>query len=770
MKNNNGGGFSNFSQIGKECPRCGEENDKCGMIEDSNFVMCRTDMGDSVEPKIDKNGWEYWPFQLGDGDKFSETYSAFSGLLSLSVEDKHALLSRGFTEEQIATNGYKTIPHRKGNEGMGTIVSVMDAKYTLTDVPGFYLKDETREANAQYKQTVIPVRNFAGRITQFVLRNNGASDGKKRSKYIMFSSDGKDEGGKAGQEIHFPLGQEKCGHELRVTEGILKADAAVALGDIYCIGLHGLSSRGLLPAIEMLGVSKIRLCLDIDWQRNKHVLNGLRRIYSSIADAGFDVVVEEWNESDGKGIDDVLLTKSRIWQMDKEDLEFLIERPHFDRSQWAYINKTSQFANITDTYVKMFDEKHFNNHFVKFKEEFAKEAKAAVKQFDSLTYVPKGEMAILENEFFNLNTWKDTGIAPNKGGGDLTVFHEHLEYIFPDERDRGLFLDWMANVVQHRGKKFSYAMLLHGEEGTGKTWMVHCLSLILGKQNTKTIANDYIHKDSNGMMQSRELLIINEVMASGRRDFMNKMKDYIDLKEITINIKYVPEYDMPFHSNWFMTTNYDDALLIDDKDRRYLILSSPAICGADKEADKRGDKLFRWSGGGKEDFPVQEGNISALHAFLMERKVKCSPFAKAPDTQAKRHMQEESLSSFEQFVKEGIEEKLWPFKDDLVCIEHVKRSQELKRFEKISPHKWGRTLRKFGAVQYGCKIDKDGKVIGNKQKIRMKSEKGTQRAIWVLRRKETYLNLSGPEIEELYVKRKSQEPEYTGGEHGEEPI
>ena len=766
------GGFINFSQVGKDCPRCGEENDKCGMFEDAGFVMCRTDMGDSVEPRIDANGWEYWPYQIGEGDQFHEIYRVFCDALSLSIDDKQAMLLRGLTEEVIAKNEYKTISHRSGADGLNALISMMDSKYTLTDVPGFYLKDGIRDIHAQYKQTLIPVRNFAGRITQFVLRNNSVGDSKKRSKYIMFSSDGKDEGGKAGQQIHFPLGHENCSHEVRITEGILKADTTVALGNIYCIGLHGLSSKGLLPAIEMLGVSKIRLCLDIDWQENKHVLNGLRRIYSTISNAGFEVVVEEWNPSDGKGIDDVLLRKGKIWQMPKEELEFLIERPHFERSQWAFINKTSQFANITETYVKLFDERHFNNHFVKFKEEFAKEAKMAVRQFDSLTYAPKGDLAVLEDDFFNLNTWRDTGIGPEEADGDLSVFLNHLEYIFPDAEHRNMFLDWMANIVQNRGKKFSYAMLLHGEEGTGKTWMVHCLSLILGKRNTKTIPNDYIHKDSNGMMQSRELLIINEVMASGRRDFMNRMKDYVDMKEITINVKYVPEYDMPFNSNWFMTTNYDDALLIDDKDRRYLILSSPAVCGSDKEATERGAALFQWSGGGKEDYPIQRGNIGALHKFLLERKVKYSPFAKAPETQAKRHMQEESLSTFEQFIKERIEQEMWPFNADLVCIEHIKLAPAIeRRFEKVSPHKWGRTLRRFGAVQYGSKIGDNGEVLPSKVKIRMKSEGGRQRTIWILRRKEMYMDLSGSEIEELYLKKKppQEEPAYT--ENGaEEPI
>lgn len=751
----NKSGFTNFSRVENDCPRCGEENDKCGVFEESGLVMCRTDMSDSVEPRVDANGWEYWPFASSISDEHSDIYEIFSASLSLSNEDETALISRGLIDKEIIENGYKTIPHRNGEDGLNQIINILNTKFSLKDIPGFYLKNDKRDVNARYKQMLIPVRNFSGKITQFVLRNNEIK-GKKAAKYLMFSSDGKDEGQKIIPQIHLPLGNEKCTHEVRITEGILKADIATALGNIYCIGLHGLSSKGLIPAIEMLGVSKIRLCLDIDWQENTQVLNGLRRIYGIIANAGFEVVIEEWNAAAGKGIDDVLLAKGKTWELPAEDLEYLLECPKFNRSGWVYINKSSQFAKVDSAPIKLMDEKHFNNHFIKLKDEFSREAKASVKQTDSVTYIPKGELTILENDFFNLNLWRDTGIGPSNGEGDLSFFFDHLKYLFSDELQQEMMLDWLANVVQHRGKKFSYAMLLHGEEGTGKTWLIHCLSLILGKSNVGVVSNDSLHRDFNSMLEAKELLIVNEVMAGGRRDFMTKMKDYIDLNEITINKKGVPEYPMPFNANWFMTTNHDDALLLDDKDRRYLIVSSDASCGDENDAGARGAALFAWSGGGKEKYPVNAPNLGALHDFLLKRRVTYSPFAKAPETKAKAHMQDESLTVFEQFIKERLEGELWPFNNDLACVEHIKLFPSIdRRFEKISAHRWGKTLRKFGAVPYGCIMRKDGTVKAWRAVlIRMKAEGGKQRRIWMLRRHKMYSGLNGAAIEELYVSKK----------------
>ena len=751
--------FTNFSKLKKECPRCGEENDKCGVFEEIGFVMCRTDTNDSIEPKLDANGWEYWPYQINEGDKYSEIYNSFINMLTLSNDDNQALLSRGFDEVTIQRNEYRTIPHKSGKEGLNESIEILDQKYDLDGVPGFYLKDGKRSANAQYKQTVIPVRSFSGNIIQFVLRNNNNEDSKRKSKYIMFSSDGKEDGGKVSPSIHFPLGVENCNHELRITEGILKADITTKLGGIYCIGLHGLSTRGLLPAIEMLGVSKVHLAIDIDWKTNANVMNGLRRIYNVINNAGYEILVEEWNEHDGKGIDDVLLSKGRMWTIPKEEIEFIMETPVFDRQNWVYINKTSQFAKIDCAPIYLMDEKHFNNHFAKFRENFASEAKSSIKQTNSVTYKPLSERIIFKDNFFDLNLWADTGISARENKeSNLDLFHSHMDYLFQkDKKQKELFLDWMAHVVQNRGKKFSYAMLLHGEQGTGKTWAVHCLSLILGESNVEYITNSYLNNQFNSLMQGKELLIVNEIMSEGKKAFMNRMKDLIDTKSIIINTKGVPEYKIDFLTNWFLTTNYDDEIYIEDNDRKYLVLSSDAKCGDENEAYERGKKLFAWSGGGKEEYPINVDNLAALHKFLLDRKTSHSPFAKAPDTQAKTHMQEESLSQFEQFVKERINEEMWPFNSDLVCVEHIKLFPAIeKRFGRITPQKWGKTLRRFGAIPFGTRIGENGKVDSSDPgiKIRMENEGGKQRKVWILRRYHTYLKLTSKEIENLYVSKR----------------
>lgn len=761
----NRSGFKNFSTLGEECPRCHEKNDKCGIFQDSNFVMCRTDIGDDTKPLEDGNGWQYWPFSNQTNTLHSQVYQYLIDNISLTDQDSENLIARGLTEKQINEGQYRTIPHRKGARGLNNLIQMLDEAHDLNEVPGFYIKDSKRNINALYEQTVIPVRDYFGNVSQIVLRNNGDKKTGRKSKYIMLGSDGKEEGAKSFPRIHFPLGADKCGDEVRVTEGILKSDVANALDDsVYTIGLPGLTARNLIESLDLLQVSKVRIAVDIDWQDNIHVLNGLRRIYASVLNAGFEVVVEEWDIQDGKGIDDVLLSKGKIWQLEHSELENLLEFPRFDRNDWVYVNRLSRFYMTSVSPIKDMTEEHFNNHFAKYKENFAKEAKTLVKQVDGVTYLPKQERIIYEDNFFKLNLWTDTGVKPSEEEGDISLFLEHLEYLFPgDDDQQQKLLDYLSNIVKHRGKKFSYALLIHGKQGTGKTWVYDCIRFILGQSNVVHVPNKYMKNSFNTLLENRECVVIDEIMAEGRLEFMNTLNELVDQDYILLNTKQTVEYQTVFYTNFLMSTNYDDALFIKNGDRKYLVLSSPAIPGDDEECARRGDMLFRWSGGGKEQFPVNEANLAALHRFLLDRQVKYNPFAKAPQTAAKKQMEENTLTPFEAYIKEGIEEEIFPFDKDIVCIELVKNFPIVsQRFGKVTPHKWGSTLRRFGAIPYGSILDENGNVLEEKKvRVRLKGER-TNRCVWILRRTATYCNMDKNQIAIRYSQGEDETPENYG--------
>jgi hypothetical protein len=182
-------------------------------------------------------------------------------------------------------------------------------------VPGF--SKDSSSGNGQAAKVfglMIPIRNIEGKITSFQVRNDNpkvGKDGKLKNKYLAFSSADKFKGGSVFNATHCPIlkGAPKtiCGHDLRITEGVLKADVAAALGDIYCIGMQGLRpADDLKSIIEALEVSTLRVALDAGEDENIDMLECKVKLINLAKEMGIDVYIEIWDRQYGKGVDDVL--------------------------------------------------------------------------------------------------------------------------------------------------------------------------------------------------------------------------------------------------------------------------------------------------------------------------------------------------------------------------------------------------------------------------------------------------------------------------------
>lgn len=88
--------------------------------------------------------------------------------------------------------------------------------------------------------------------------------------------------------------------------------------------------------------------------------------------------------------------------------------------------------------------------------------------------------AIVETEGrTRVNVWWPATI--DNRPGEIAPFFDHLARILPDEEDRRILVYYMANLVQHAGHKFQWAVILQGTEGNGKTFASRCIAHALGR-------------------------------------------------------------------------------------------------------------------------------------------------------------------------------------------------------------------------------------------------------------------------------------------------
>ena len=235
---------------------------------------------------------------LTDIDARHETYAALLGKLSLASDHRENLLSRGLTDEQIRTFGYKTMPV----VGFSALAKQLQAEgYYLGGVPGFYHTKEGAWTFVQERRGIlIPARDQDGKIQGLQIR----LDKIKKGKFRWISSIGKQDGCKAEGWTHM-IGNPKP--TVLLTEGPLKADVIHYITGQTVIAVPGVNSlkhlKETLEYLQSQGTTKVMTCFDMDYLKNPHVLDGYYNLANILAEVGIEYGTYLWDPQ-FKGLDD----------------------------------------------------------------------------------------------------------------------------------------------------------------------------------------------------------------------------------------------------------------------------------------------------------------------------------------------------------------------------------------------------------------------------------------------------------------------------------
>ena len=243
---------------------------------------------------------------LTDIDARHETYAALLGKLSLASDHRENLLSRGLTDEQIRTFGYKTMPV----VGFSALAKQLQAEgYYLGGVPGFYHTKEGAWTFVQERRGIlIPARDQDGKIQGLQIR----LDKIKKGKFRWISSIGKQDGCKAEGWTHM-IGNPKP--TVLLTEGPLKADVIHYITGQTVVAVPGVNSlkhlKETLEYLQSQGTTKVMTCFDMDYLKNPHVRDGYYNLANILAEVGIEYGTYLWDPQ-FKGLDDY------VWHCRKE--------------------------------------------------------------------------------------------------------------------------------------------------------------------------------------------------------------------------------------------------------------------------------------------------------------------------------------------------------------------------------------------------------------------------------------------------------------------
>jgi hypothetical protein len=257
--------------------------------------------------------------------------------------------------------------------------------------------------------------------------------------------------------------------------------------------------------------------------------------------------------------------------------------------------------------------------------------------------------------FRRVNTWWP--IQNNAKPGDVTPFMHHMELLLPDERDRMLVLAYMAATVQHPGEKLQWSPVIQGAKGNGKTLILTVLEAAIGERYYHALNSSDLSGNGGkftGWLRQKLAIGVEEISAYHKREVLEILKPLITNTKGEIQSKGVDQTTGDNRANFFLMSNFKEAVPIDIDERRYAVFYTAQQSAEHVVRDMGGryfPDLYRW---------VKSGGADHVAHWLMtwDIPVEYCPVRthhRAPETSSTEEAIAASLGPIEQDIIEAIE-------------------------------------------------------------------------------------------------------------------
>ena len=258
-----------------------------------------------------------------------------------------------------------------------------------------------------------------------------------------------------------------------------------------------------------------------------------------------------------------------------------------------------------------------------------------------------------------LNTWSGWPTTPSSAGTCKKTL-DLLRYLCSaeDKADEihQWIIKWLALPIQRPGTKMKSALVVHGPQGTGKSFFFEAIADIYDEYGI-LLNQGAIEDKFNSDWSGRKLFVIaDEIVA--RQDMhhiKNQLKSFITGDWIRVNPKNLPAYRERNHMNIVFLSNEKQPVVLESDDRRHGVIWTPPKLSKDFY-----DEVHK---------ELCNGGREALHQYLLDVDLTdFHPWTESPLTASKQDLQDLGRGSVEQFVYDwqqldidGVDGRVVPF-------------------------------------------------------------------------------------------------------------
>ncbi len=237
------------------------------------------------------------------------------------------------------------------------------------------------------------------------------------------------------------------------------------------------------------------------------------------------------------------------------------------------------------------------------------------RTFDDVVFDPSDQH--LPHEY---NLWKGFAVEPHPG--DCTRYLDHVRNCICDG-DQALFdyvVNWMAHLVQRPAELPGVALVLIGDQGTGKGSFVEPLGQILGIHYQHATQMDKVLGRFNIHMAHALLVFCDEIVWGGNKKDEGALKGLVTERDRLVEGKFQNPITLPSYLRLIFATNEPWAVPTGPKERRWCVLN----VSNDHIQDTNYFSTLKDS--------MANGGTQALLDFLMARNISSFDVRKVPQT------------------------------------------------------------------------------------------------------------------------------------------
>ena len=200
------------------------------------------------------------------------------------------------------------------------------------------------------------------------------------------------------------------------------------------------------------------------------------------------------------------------------------------------------------------------------------------RQYEGLVFTPERD----DPRYYNL--WRGFAVEPRPG--DCSLYLNHLRQVVCGGRDEyyEYLIKWMARAVQKPGEAGQVAVVLRGEQGTGKGIAIKCFGHLFGRHFLQIADSKHLVGNFNSHLRDVVALFADEAFFAGDKKHESILKTIVTEPHLMIESKGVDAEVAANCIHLMMASNSNWVVPAGDHERRYFVL--------DVKSDHRQDSTY----------------------------------------------------------------------------------------------------------------------------------------------------------------------------------